>query len=578
MLYAVIFLNAIRFMGLELAPPGFYMDEAAGATQVMCISEDGIDFFGNTLPLFARGFPDAGLYTPLYLYGQVVWTFLFGNSVAVFRGFSAFATSLTVLFLYLWLRNQANARIATYAAFVASVMPWAFQFSRIAWDPPIAVLFLVITLWASTLKRFFWVSGIFLACAIYSYPPMRITALVIWCCLPTIVWRKKIMGLVVAALLCIPLALQFVNPDFMARTNSAVIWSSMFSNPNAHAGFFELTMVFLKQLITHFSISFLFLTGDFNLRHSSQFSGMLGWLSALVFVGAFGILMRKLIWHLPKPFFIKGEAQLFLISIIGVLAGFAPAALTIEDLPHALRAIAAWPFFALFCALILTRLEVVFTKKSVIIATLLIGLGTFGLYLNQYFRQYPQAAFKSFLLQNENAGGDLAPITKAYEKLRSGLFSCSQLRKEPILRTYSPIKLKQAISFISGQDGAKYLGNHWSVQEAWGIWSEGKKSDLRLPLPLAKANELVITMRALVTPAHPNQNFEIWVNQELLGSYTLSKADQNAILIPLSLQWANAPYLHIEFRFTNPVSPFQLGISKDDKRLLAIGLESVIFY
>jgi hypothetical protein len=32
MAYLIILLNIVRFIGLEYSPPGFYMDEAAGAT------------------------------------------------------------------------------------------------------------------------------------------------------------------------------------------------------------------------------------------------------------------------------------------------------------------------------------------------------------------------------------------------------------------------------------------------------------------------------------------------------------------------------------------------------------------
>ena len=53
MLYLIILFNVLRFLGLEISPPGFYADESYGATQVMCIRETGADFFGHFLPLFA---------------------------------------------------------------------------------------------------------------------------------------------------------------------------------------------------------------------------------------------------------------------------------------------------------------------------------------------------------------------------------------------------------------------------------------------------------------------------------------------------------------------------------------------
>lgn len=153
LIFLIIFLNAWRFIGLEISPPGFYLDEAAGATQIICLKETWRDFYGNGPGLFTAGFPGFGLYTPIYVYGEMLWTSVFGNAIWAFRSFLALTTSLTVYFLYLWVRNISSDKTALYVAFAASISPWAFQFSRIAWDPPLAVLFLVMALWISTLKN-----------------------------------------------------------------------------------------------------------------------------------------------------------------------------------------------------------------------------------------------------------------------------------------------------------------------------------------------------------------------------------------------------------------------------------------
>jgi len=42
-----------RFTGLDRAPPGFYVDEAAIAAQVICLRTTGADADGNPWPLFA---------------------------------------------------------------------------------------------------------------------------------------------------------------------------------------------------------------------------------------------------------------------------------------------------------------------------------------------------------------------------------------------------------------------------------------------------------------------------------------------------------------------------------------------
>ena len=83
MLYLIILFNVLRFLGLEISPPGFYADESYGATQVMCVRQTGADFFGHFLPLFAISGPGEPIYTPTYLYGQILWTSIFGNSIRI---------------------------------------------------------------------------------------------------------------------------------------------------------------------------------------------------------------------------------------------------------------------------------------------------------------------------------------------------------------------------------------------------------------------------------------------------------------------------------------------------------------
>jgi len=75
LIYLLLILNSLKFIGLDYTPPGFYIDEVAGAVQAICLQESGRDFYGDFLPLFAPGVNDA-FYTPTYLYGQAGSVFL----------------------------------------------------------------------------------------------------------------------------------------------------------------------------------------------------------------------------------------------------------------------------------------------------------------------------------------------------------------------------------------------------------------------------------------------------------------------------------------------------------------------
>lgn len=568
MVYLIILLNIARFIGLEYSPPGFYMDEAAGATQVICIAQTGFDFYGVHFPLFAAGFPGFGLYTPTYLYGQVAWTSLFGNSIAAFRGFSAFVTTLTILFLYLFARKVGTQRMALYVAFAATIMPWAFQFSRIAWDPPIAVMFLIAALWVSTFKRFSWCAGLILALAAYSYPPMRITALVLWVLLPGISVKNKTLTLGIAFLACIPLWFELRDPEFMGRARSLAIWGVFYDNPFEKWGLLATPILYVKQLLSHFSPSFLFFNGDQNLRHSIQTFGMLSWVDGIALIAS-GCICLKNFFGATKIQLSSKTKKLFYISLIGILIGITPAALTNEGLPHALRSLAAWPFFALLTGVFLSQIETVLRPKIVMASVSMIGLVFFGAYQYSYFTRYPNLAQNAFWV-------GYSPIATAYYPLAERSLACKDL-PSPVI----PIGIGETIYFSNQNNthgnGHQFLRNHWAEQEEWGIWTYGKGADLVIDLPSIKPTKIVFQVRALVGPKHPTQNIAIWMDGKLYKEFALSQWANNTIELNLSNLTPNQKKVWIEFRVLNPVSPVGAGISETDRRPLGVGLESAIF-
>ena len=568
MIYLLILLNLIRFIGLSFSPPGFYMDEAAGATQVICLSETGFDYYGAHYPLFAAGFPGFGLYTPTFLYGELAWTTIFGHSIEAFRSFSAFVTSLTVFFLYSYIKNITSQRAAIYVAFAASIMPWAFQFSRIAWDPPVAVLFLVAALWASSLKRGSWLAGIFLALAAYSYPPMRITALVLWIFLPGINLKNKLISFGIALLVCIPLWIEIRDIEFMGRARSLAIWGPFYENPYQSLGIFGLPALYLKQLLAHFSPYFLFTDGDKNLRHSIQSFGMLSWLDLFAILSGCMVLILAIFKKISLNSIFQ-NSNLYYIGVLGILIGITPAALTNEGLPHALRSLAAWPFFAILTGAILYGLEKLLKPQLIMKVTLSIGLIFFGCYQYSYFTKYPVIAHNSFWI-------GYSPLAKAYYQLTKDGASCTSISQYTI-----PFEINEIIYFsnkvgIHG-NGHKYLRNHWAEQEEWGIWTYGKGADLILDLPIERPSEIVFQVRALIGPAMPSQRVSIWVDGRFLKDVVFTKMPNNEIEIPLKNLSEKQKKVWIEFRISKPTSPIDAGISITDSRPLGIALESALF-
>ena len=570
MILLVLLFNAVRFIGLEISPPGFYADESYGATQVICLWQTGADFFGNQFPLFSISGPGEPIYSPTYLYGQLLWTTLFGHSIAAFRSYAAITTTLTILFLYLYTKNLLKPKAALYIAFVATVMPWSWQFSRIAWDPPLAPLFLMLGLWVSTLKNGWWAAGFPLGLAIYSYPPLRIIVPLLWFCLPNISFKRKFVGLFVIFLTCIPLVLQLQDENFLSRSNMLTIWSSTFYNPYRHYSLFELIPVFLKNWGAHFSPSFLFIQGENNLRHSIQSFGMLSWLNLLSLGGLIYLVFSKLFNRKNGGIFSSKQYELLFIGVCGVCISLIPAALTNEASPHALRTISAWPFYAIFSGVVLFRLSEVLSSNKIYFATLFIGSIFFAGYQYRYFATYPEIAKEGFEAGFSN---DIL-----YPRLAKGEIKCDALRDQT-RKMDRNTRINEIIDFSKDGRGpiTSYLNNHWYDRENWGIWSDGKNADLLLTIPHGSPKRIIFEVNALITPNHPEQPVEIWINDIFRKKVVLTESEKNYIEVALPILPDDSKPLHVVFKTPNAMSPVSAGISLNDNRVLGIGLQSAVF-
>ena len=99
-LSALTVLMAVRFIGLTEAPPGFYVDEAAIAAQIICVRTTGADADGNPWPLFADVL-GGGQVSPPTLYLGALWTALLGDGVASFRSLAGAAGVVILISLAL---------------------------------------------------------------------------------------------------------------------------------------------------------------------------------------------------------------------------------------------------------------------------------------------------------------------------------------------------------------------------------------------------------------------------------------------------------------------------------------------
>ena len=152
-----------RFVALNDSPPGFWMDEAWDAAHALCLSQTGHDADGRSWPLFSNALGGGSL--PItWTFFDVFWTRAFGTTRGAFRAAAGFWNVITCMALFGFARavrplpvtweptlpsDAALARNFPWLVVLAALLsPWSYQFSRIAWEGPLAPAWLSISLWS----------------------------------------------------------------------------------------------------------------------------------------------------------------------------------------------------------------------------------------------------------------------------------------------------------------------------------------------------------------------------------------------------------------------------------------------
>lgn len=431
----VVFFCSLRFVGLNSSPPGFYVDEAAIAAQVLCVRDGGRELSGREWPLFARVL-GGGYATPPMLYGGAVWTTIFGSSIASFRAFSAAFGVLFVVASFFLASRFWNSREAGWlAALSAAVSPWAFQFSRISWDPALAPALLagsLALLFASRRPPTAALAGVTAALAAYSYPPIRVQLMLVippaLLLLPLIAedprWKKR--GAFVAALVMtsLPLVVLTVRGDIQGRFRMLSVFNESYlrglGDPTLFAGLRE----FVMNLFLNFSPSYLFWTGDENPRHATQAFGQ--W-SPLEILASFILVAVIARWSMNRAK-LPSESRKVAFVVVGYLAGVVPAALTWESNPHALRSIGAVVFLCLGTGGALAWLCA--RRKAGTLAIAAIAVSFAVPYYYDYFVNYPKRAGLYF---DQTAVTEIAKLDSITQEIA---------RANPYLKDYPKMALR----------------------------------------------------------------------------------------------------------------------------------------
>lgn len=403
----IVLLAVAHIAILPFSPPGFFLDESAGAAHVVSMIQQGANAHGETWPLFSASL-GGGYTTPIYLYPLVGWAAIFGTSELALRAFSLFATLMTATLIMCTASLWQGRRTGLIAGVVTLSLPWAWIQGSIAWDPALVPLFVALPLLALSillrsppksrvLKAALLVAlPLSLIALAYLYPPARITAPLLFIAAygillfrKAISYRTVIATCILSLLASLPLAAFMLQPESLERSRAL----SIFHDQTIIDGL----ILFVINCLQLLNPIFLFITGDPNLRHATGIQGMLGIATipaiAMIAYATYTFFKKKQSVHVRIK---KPTLQLLLICLFGITASIVGSALTNEGQPHSLRATAAWPFMVIIIAVGWQRLFALNGKiviKSLAIA--IFALATIA-YIIDLAVYYPTRSADSF--------------------------------------------------------------------------------------------------------------------------------------------------------------------------------------
>jgi len=168
-------------------------------------------------------------------------------------------------------------------------------------------------------------------------------------------------------------------------------------------------------------------------------------------------------------------------------------------------------------------------------------------------------------------------LMPGWKQLKAGFNMIEEVKLDELL---SPAPIGKGLFMHLGGNGLPYLLTGWSHPEQWGIWSDGPKAGLVLPVRAHLGDDVVITLQChgFSEKGH-KQVVEVWINEVKTATMTFDETrndDSYSFRVPnAAMTPGERQDLRIVFKIRQPLRPKDLEIS-DDTRSLGIALVGLI--
>ena len=361
-----------RLYKINEIPPSVYWDEVSIGYNAFSLAQDGKDEWGKFLPIHFRAFGEFKL--PVYIYSVVPFVKLFGLNAFSVR-FPAVLFSLGAIIITYLLTKKifADEKIALFSAFFLTISPWFFIFSRTCYEATAGLMFYILGIYLflnNTINKWYiFFSIVSFILSVYSYNSFRVLVPLTIPVLLTIELnnlkkKDKILPIILSFILLI---LSIIPIYRLYLYDSGASRLQVVGSPSS---------TFLKNYLSHLNLSFLFISGDKNLRSQQANFGQLYLLDVFLLPLGFLYMISK-----------RGKLNYLILYLL--LIAPIPAAITKES-PHALRVIALVPILSIISAIGLINIKRDLPVKNLIIGGIvLISLAFFANYFNNFLGVYP---------------------------------------------------------------------------------------------------------------------------------------------------------------------------------------------
>ncbi len=360
----ILFALVLHAYDIVMLPSGLYLDEASIGLNAANIALQGVDEYGKSFPLYFEAFGEWK--NPLYIYASAGIMNIFGISDFTLRLTSVFFFGIFLLGIYLFIseifkKRKYGTYVLYFALISASLMPWFFTLSRVAFEVisqismGIFVLYFLYKYYVSVIDQenkysqsfyasshiFGIVSGISLGLFLYSYSTSKLIAFGILFALfisffEKKYWKKHTIVLGSFLLFVLP----YLYFSYMHSGALSVRFEALTYIYDSNISIGEKISIFLKNYCSSYDISsFLLFEGDKNVRHSTGFMGQILFVPFVLFIigmyKIFSDVFTTEIKSIQKREYLENKKyKVFLLLLL--LGAPIPASLTV-DIHHSLR-------------------------------------------------------------------------------------------------------------------------------------------------------------------------------------------------------------------------------------------------